>query len=78
MIKSTIQDTTKKINDKFPLFKKHITAGVVVMFFTDRSNGCVVYSDDTERPVGYYSDAWLNYSDCNWEEFHGSITLTQE
>jgi hypothetical protein len=44
-----------------------------IVLFSSEDTGQVVWSDNTERPLGYYACDWAEWS---FSPFSGSITLS--
>lgn len=72
--KSNKQD--KKI-EKFPILMSNTEWDFVVLF-TSEYHGIVVYSTDSDRPIGYeHGCQWISCFDKDvWKEFDGNILLT--
>ena len=59
---------------KYPmLMTAHNSSGAIVVLFTNKHFGTVVYSERKEQPIGYYTAAW-DISD--FDPFNGTIELS--
>ena len=71
MIKSKIKAAKSSLPEpEFPIlmqYAKNKESGFVVMFLSS-CVGVVVASCAISRPVGYFSDSWVDYDDCEWWE----------
>ena len=71
-MKSVIK--TKKEEIKYPcLMTADGDFGAIVVLFTDKCFGTVVYSEREEQPVGYYSKVW---DMSGFVPFDGTIELS--
>ena len=61
---------------KYPmLMTAHNSSGAIVVLFTNKHFGTVVYSERKEQPIGYYSEVW---DMSGFFPFDGTIQLTND
>ena len=71
-MKSVIK--TKEGEIKYPcLMTAHGDLGTIVVLFTSKHFGTVVYSERKELPIGFYTEAWGMSS---FKPFDGTIELS--
>ena len=73
-MKSVIKTNDLKGVIKYPcLMTANSYSGAIVVLFTNKHFGTVVYSERKEQPIGYYTAAW-DISD--FDPFNGTIELS--
>ena len=59
---------------KYPcLMTAHSNLGAIVVLFTKKDFGTVVYSERKEQPIGYYIEDWAM---SGFTPFNGTIELS--
>jgi len=84
-MKSKIIEQNKKDDITFPQLYKDVAAERlghnVVVLFTNKKSGVIVFSSDDASSIGYQSDMWIPCSDeTSWRRLStgSQIILTQE
>ena len=75
-MKSVIKTNDLKGEIEYPcLMTADRCSRAIVVLFTKKDSGTVVYSEGEEQPIGYYSIAWDMPS---FKPFKGTIQLTND
>ena len=73
-MKSVIKTNDLEGEIKYPmLMTAHNSSGAIVVLFTKKDFGTVVYSEREFQPIGYYAEAWIM---SGFTPFDGTIELS--
>lgn len=75
-MKSVIKTNDLKGEIEYPcLMTVDNSSGAIVVLFTKKHCGTVVYSERKEQPIGYSSEDWVI---SDFTPFNGTIQLTND
>ena len=73
-MESVIKTNDLKGEIKYPcLMTADGYSGAIVVLFTNKYSGTVVYSERKEQPIGYYTASWAM---SDFTPFNGTIELS--
>lgn len=77
-MKSTLIENKEEKEIKYPCLMTAINdeAGKIVVLFTSKNFGTVVYSERELYPIGYYTETWA--TSRSFEPFDGTIELSNQ